>query len=303
MADNTEFMSAISFLPENLRRVALKLSETQMMSTEEIKIRLGKKITFKLNSGEIQIDDDDTVVSPADLSRLIENVTRSSLHSYTEAIKHGFIAVKGGHRLGLCGTAAIKDDEIIGMRNFSSANFRIAKQQIGISEKLVKQITANDGSIQNTVIVSPPGNGKTTLLRDIIRTISNSGKCVGVADERGEIAASYMGVPQFDVGSCTDVMDGCPKLTGMENLIRVMSPQVVAIDEITSERDAEAVKNATNCGVVLIATAHAKNAEEFRARNVYSSLVKERIFKNIITVENNNGMRKYIISKLESVQK
>lgn len=301
MSDNSEFLSAVSFLPENLRRVAVKLSDEQMASAEEIKIRLGQKMTFKLGGGEIKIEDDETIVSPADLSRLIENATRSSLHSYSEAIKHGFIAVKGGHRLGLCGTVALRDEQIIGMRNFSSVNLRIAKQQIGISEKLVKQITAG-GAIQNTVIVSPPGNGKTTLLRDIIRIMSNSGKCVGVADERGEIAASYMGVPQFDVGDCTDVMDGCPKLIGMENLIRVMSPQVVAIDEITSDADAEAAINAANCGVVLIATAHAKNADEFRARNVYAGLVKEKIFKNIITVENNNGARKYIISKLESVQ-
>lgn len=289
------YISAVKILPENLRREALSIGEEKAGEAEEIHIRIGRGLMLRMPDGhEEMINKNGQTVMPNDLVRLVENATNTSLHSHIETIKKGFIAIRGGHRLGICGSTVIRDNEILTIKNFSSANLRIAKEKQGIADEISEFVVDHAGCVRSTLIISPPGAGKTTLLRDLIRKLSDSGRRMGVVDERGEIGGTYIGIPQFDLGKCTDILDNCPKGKGMENIIRVMSPDVIAVDEITSAEDIDAIENAMYCGVKIIATAHAQSAEDLRMRPVYARLMETGIFENIIRIENDRGKRKYI---------
>lgn len=196
----------------------------------------------------------------------------------------------GGNRVGVVGSAVIENGQVININYISSLNFRIARQQIGCSNKIIEDIIdLKNNTIHNTLIVSPPGCGKTTLLRDVIRSISNGinvigfkGKTVGVVDERGEIAAMYKGIPQNDVGIRTDVVDNMPKPEAMRMLVRSMAPDVIACDEIGGKEDVDAIDYAVCSGVKGIFTAHGKDLEEISKNPQISKLLEKNIFERII---------------------
>lgn len=196
----------------------------------------------------------------------------------------------GGNRVGVVGSAVIENGQVININYISSLNFRIARQQIGCSNKIIEDIIdIKNNTIHNTLIVSPPGCGKTTLLRDVIRSISNGinvfgfkGKTVGVVDERGEIAAMYKGIPQNDVGIRTDVVDNMPKPEAMRMLVRSMAPDVIACDEIGGKEDVDAIDYAVCSGVKGIFTAHGKDIEEISKNPQISKLLEKNIFERII---------------------
>ena len=183
-----------------------------------------------------------------------EKLCNNSIYAYRNQICEGFITVKGGHRVGISGTTIIENGKIINMKYITSLNFRIAREVKGCSLKILdKIINIKDNTINNTLIVSPPGKGKTTMLRDVIRNISNGiqnvnfqGKTCGVVDERGEIAAMYHGIPQNDIGLRTDVMENVSKAKGMRMLIRSMAPEVIACDEIRFKRRCTSNKRSNN---------------------------------------------------------
>lgn len=178
-----------------------------------------------------------------------------SLYAFNEELKNGFITLPGGHRVGICGQAVCDKGEVKHIKNISSMNFRLACQHIGIADELAAHLIRS-GGIYSTLILSPAGCGKTTLLRDIVRNISDSGITVSVIDERSEIAACYKGIPQNDVGDCTDVMDMIPKSKGIMMMLRAMSPRVIAVDEINRNEDIAAIRSARSCGAALLCTMH-----------------------------------------------
>ena len=289
------YMTAISYLPEKLRLEALNLSENLQNQAEEIRLRCGSKMTALIGGQETDISE--KAVNENDLARLIENATGSSVHSFAETIKNGFIPMRGGHRLGLCGAAVMKNGEIATIRSFSSLNLRIAREHTGISDSIIPELI-HDGTPQNTLIVSPPGFGKTTLLRDIIRNLSKDFR-IGVVDERCEIGGSFMCRLQFDLGSRTDILESCSKPCGIPLLIKSMSPQIVCVDEITSEADVRAIESAMCCGVSIIATAHAYGLSDFKKRPIYSAIRRAKIFTRLVTVQMENGQRKYTVESAE----
>ena len=214
---------------DNIRKI---ISELQ-----EIRIRCNRPIILRLRSCEIVIEYN---VLENEILSILEKLCNNSIYAYKTQICEGFITVKGGHRVGITGNCVIENGKIINIKYISSLNFRIAREVIGCSMKIIdKVINIEKGSVNNTLIVSEPGKGKTTMLRDIIRNISNGiskngidfrGKTCGVVDERGEIAAMYHGIPQNDIGIRKDVIENVNKSIGMKMLIRSMAPKVIACD-------------------------------------------------------------------------
>lgn len=218
---------------------------------QEIRIRVRRPILLKTRQADIVID---YIINTNEILQILEKICDNSIYAYKNQICEGFLTVKGGHRIGITGTAVTEDGKILNLKYVTSLNFRIAREVINCSNYLLKQIVDRENnSIYNTLIVSPPGKGKTTVLRDIIRNISNGieeihfkGMTCGVVDERGEIAAMYKGVPQNDMGMRTDVIENISKAKGMKMLIRSMAPEVIACDEIGSQEDVQAIRRGNN---------------------------------------------------------
>ncbi len=194
-------------------------------------------------------------ISREEMKRCVELITAASVYSFAEEMKNGYITIEGGHRIGICGSAVVKNNEVTYIRDISALNFRIAGECIGAADKVMDRIT--DGkTVKNTLFISAPGAGKTTILRDCARQLSNKGFRVAMIDERDELAAMHGGKSSFDLGISCDVLTGINKRDGMTMALRTMSPQVIITDELGTIGDIEAVERMTICGVSVIASMH-----------------------------------------------
>lgn len=244
-------------------------------------------------------------VTGRDLHWILEAAGQGSIHAVLEQFRQGFLAVEGGHRIGICGSVALRSGELVNFRNISSLAIRFCHETPGIASPLVPQLFQED-SFQSALIFSPPGGGKTTLLRDLIRCVSDGVGCtsrrVGVADERGELGGMVRGRPQLNLGQHTDILDGCPKAEALLMLLRGMNPQVLAADEITAPGDMQAMEEVAGCGVGLLATAHGASPQEIRLRPVYRALLKRDIFRRFIWITIEDGVRRYRILTREEME-
>lgn len=272
----------------NLLRQAIEQNNSLEEHLQEIRIRVNRPILLKTRYADYLVEYN---VSQTEILQILERLCENSIYAYRQQICEGFITVKGGHRIGLTGTAVSEENKVINIKYITSLNFRIARQVLNCSNRILPQIiNAENNSIFTTLIVSPPGKGKTTMLRDAIRQISNGiekinfkGKTCGVVDERGEIAAMYKGIPQNDVGVRTDVIENISKSKGMKMLIRSMAPEVIACDEIGSREDVVAISEAISSGVKGIFTMHGKDIEDVKNNfYVYDLIEKNKIEKVII---------------------
>ena len=278
---------------------------------EEIRIRVDRPVILKYPEGKEDILDH--VVTQNEILNILQSLCNNSIYSYQSQICDGYITLQGGHRVGITGNVAMKDGKITNVNYVSSLNFRIAREIIGASDEILKEVVTrksntssqnnyrnanidnNDISnleINNTLIVSKPGCGKTTVLRDLVRNISNKGFTVSLIDERGEIASMYKGIPQNDIGLRTDVMDNVTKSLGMKIAVRTMAPQVIVADEIGTEGDLEAINYGICSGVKGIFTAHGADISELRQNETLNKLYEEKLFKRIIFLENRGKMGK-----------
>jgi stage III sporulation protein AA len=293
------YREAVSVLPVRLRKSALALPDEQQGRAEELHLRVGQPLTVLLPEGELPLE---IAVESGDLETLCDIATEFSRYAAVETLREGYLSVKGGFRIGLCGTAVIKDGVNMNLRQFSSATVRIAREQIGVADEVARQLFRN-GAPCSTLILSPPGAGKTTLLRDLVRTLSAGVQPYGpqrisLIDERGEVAMMHRGEPQMDVGPYTDVLDACPKALGIPMVLRAMNPQIIAVDEITAYQDIRAMSLAAGCGVRLLATIHAADVTELMDKPLYRTLLEERIFRLAVSIVRTEEGRHYHVEEL-----
>lgn len=293
------YQDAAAVLPVRLRKLALALPEEQQAEAEEFRLRAGRPMTVLLPGGEVPLD---AFVEPEELETLCDLATEFSRYAAAETLREGYLSVRGGFRVGLCGTAVMKDGANTNLKNFSSAVVRIAREKKGIADELAPKLFP-DGEFASTLILSPPGGGKTTLLRDLVRRLSEGvegfgPRRVSLIDERGEVAVMYRGEPQMDVGPHTDVLDACPKALGIPIVLRAMNPQIIAVDEITVREDLKAAAMAAGCGVRLLATIHAADVEELTQKPLYRQLLEDRVFRLAVRIVRTETGRAYEVEEL-----
>ena len=297
--EERRYEEAARVLPGRLREQALAQPPEVRQMAEEFRLRAGQPLAVLLPEGERSLG---TAVTPEDLEVLCDLATDYSRYAAEETLREGYLSVRGGFRVGLCGTVALEDGAVRTIRKLSSAAVRVARQFPGAAEEVLPSLLES-GRLESALILAPPGLGKTTLLRDLVRAVSAGEgappRRVGVADERGEIAALFDGVPQLDVGPRTDVMEGCPKAWGLMTLLRGMNPQVLAVDEITAPEDVAALVSAAGCGVTLLATAHGAGREDLSRRKLYRGLLEEGVFRRLVRIRREAGRRIYEVEVLE----
>ncbi len=291
---NNPFLSAVAAFPSHIRAALLTIPPAQQVFAEEIRLRVGQPIGIALPAGERALVSQKSITRH-DLEAIMEAATQGSTHAALSCIRNGFVTLRGGHRLGICGSVTSKGDDITSVRHVSSMCLRLAHAVHGVADGLPARVMGPYGP-QSTLILSPPGLGKTTLLRDLVRQLSNGGSHgtafrVALVDERGEVAGCYQGQAELDVGTHTDVLDGCAKARGMVWLLRGMSPQILAVDEITAADDVEAMRNAVGCGAALMATAHAGGLGDLLSRPIYRTL--PALFDKVIVISKQDGKRVY----------
>lgn len=272
----------------NIRRLLLQ-ADLDYEKLYEIRLRAGRPMFLIYDGGECFLRTrgrEPYLVTREDLKETLEYVSGYSLYAYEDELRQGYMSVQGGHRVGVTGKVILDGDRIRGMKYISCINLRLAHEIQGCADPVMEHIRKENWTA-HTLLISPPRCGKTTLLRDMIRQLSNgSGKIpgvtVGVVDERSELAGCYQGIPQNDLGIRTDVLDGCPKAHGMQMLIRSMSPSVVAVDELGREEDFKAVESVIYSGCKLIATAHGASLEEIFSTPFFGRLRKMKVFERYI---------------------
>lgn len=287
-------------IKESIEQMPSHLQET----IEEIRLRTDRPVEivcantegFITRSGILtQEPKDALVITKEESHHLLNIISNHSIYALEEELRRGYITISGGHRIGMAGKVVVENGRVAHLRDITGFNIRIAREKKGVAEPLIPFIWTGR-KLLNTLIISPPRCGKTTILRDLTRMFSMGNKSsklpgfkVGLVDERSEIAGSVGGIPQKDVGPRTDVLDGCPKAEGMMMMIRSMSPQLLIADEIGRNEDVTALLEAIHAGVSLITTAHGFNLDDIIRRPSFTKILQLGIFERFIILSKRNG--------------
>lgn len=288
----------------NIRKI-LELSGLDFEKMQEIRLRVDQPLILIYEGKEVFLDPRGrrlnessraVIVHQEDLKETLEYISDYSIYAYEDELKQGFITVQGGHRVGVAGKTLADGEHIRGMKYISCLNVRISHQIKGCADEVLPYLFGKEG-ICHTLIISAPRCGKTTILRDLVRQLSNGvqghpGYTVGVVDERSEIGGCYMGIPQNDIGMRTDLLDCCPKAEGMMMLIRSMAPGIVAVDELGSYSDIHAIESVIHCGCKLLATVHGTSVEDIQRKPLFQKLIQDHVFERYIVLHSREQIGK-----------
>lgn len=293
---------ALSSMPLSIRQ---SIDELRLRAQKPMMAQTGNRDWFVCADGRLHQDPRRPLITNnEDIATMLQRACEHSLYAFENELRQGFVTIRGGYRIGLSGQVVSKDGDILSIPYCSGLCLRLMRERIGCANWLMPWIMHN-GRACSTLIVSPPMMGKTTMLRDIARQISNGvfgirGQKVCVVDERSEIGGSVCGVAQLDVGLRTDILDGCPKAKGMSMALRTLSPHVIVTDELGDSKDAYAVLEASYAGVKVIASAHGNDEDDLRRREGMSMLLEHRAFERIVVLGGSPGQ---VLTVMDASQK
>jgi stage III sporulation protein AA len=293
----------VPYLSPSIKEIILKMKVQYFKGLEEIRLRSGQPLLIKIGDKDYAVDEQGKiednpkhgyVVSAEDIYRSVASISDNSLYAFEEEISRGFITIPGGHRVGLAGQVVMKGHELKTIKDFSGLAFRIAREVQDCSTEIISHIYPRDLEPVSTLFISAPRCGKTTILRDVARNLSQGtargrGCNVVVIDERSELAGVYRGRAQMDLGPRTDVLDACPKAQGMIMAIRSLSPHALITDEIGRREDIDAIKECSNAGVAVITSIHARNIEEAEKRPLLRELLATGAFEILVVLSRRRG--------------
>lgn len=306
MKNTNIYDSVIENLSEELNKILIEVPFIYKEKIEEIRLRNGKPLIIayegkdlfvKANGHISKYYEEAFIIKEKHIHSTFQLISNYSVYAYQEEIRNGYITIKGGHRVGIGGKIVYGSKGIETIKDISSLNIRVAREKKGISDNIIRYLMEDSKVFHNTLIISAPQCGKTTLLRDIVRNLSNGNRIsnqesfkISIIDERSEIAGMYRGIPQKDIGLRTDILDGCLKSDGIIMAIRSMSPDIIAVDEIGGIKDIEAIHEALKAGIKLIATVHGSSLAEIKGKISMEDLFKENIFKRFIILDRSMGV-------------
>lgn len=284
-------LEILKYFPLNISNKINNIVNKNADQVQEIRVRINGPIILKINEKEDLIVNHYT--DREEIMQIMQSICNNSIYSYQNEIINGYITINGGHRVGITGDIVLEDNKVINIKYISSLNFRIARQLLDCSNNILKYvIDLDNNTIFHTLIVSPPGAGKTTILKDLVRKISDGipeigfkGIDVSLIDERGEISAMYKGKPQNNIGIRTDVLENVTKPLGIKMAIRSMAPKVIVADEIGSLADIEAINYAVCSGVKGIFTAHSFDFESMKLNKELKLLINMKLIEKIIFLD------------------
>ncbi|GLY09925.1 stage III sporulation protein AA [Pseudobacillus badius] len=281
-----------AYLPQTLKETIYAMPSDLKSKIEEIRVRVGKPLEV-IAGRPFHLPH---VVTFEEGQALVNKLSQHSFYALDEELRCGYLTIEGGHRVGLAGKVILEEGKVKALRYLSSFNLRIAREKPGVSHPLIPWLF--DEKWKNTLIIGAPQTGKTTLLRDLAKTAATGMEKynippvkVGIVDERSEIAGCVKGIPQLDVGLRTDILDACPKAEGMMMMIRSMSPDILIADEIGRAEDGQAVAEAINSGIALMATAHGSNYAEVIRRPIVQAMIESGAFERFIELSAGKGKR------------
>ena len=281
----------LNILARDIRHL-LAQEDRDLNGLQEIRLRTGQPLRILKENRERVLPEEKKphIVTKEEMRETMEYISHYSLYAYENELRQGFLTIEGGHRVGVAGKVIMEREKVKNIQYISSINIRVSHELIGCADKILPYITKNR-QICHTLIISPPSCGKTTLIRDLIRQISDGneyvkGCSVGVVDERSELGGCYLGIAQNHLGTRTDILDCCPKADGMIMLIRSMAPRVIAVDEIGTAEDIHAVEYAMQCGCKMIASVHGLDMDEATKKPVLGELIRRRMFERYVVLGN-----------------